>query len=70
MEQPNQPQHLQAPNDDQVGWARSVIDNAFNPALKRMIDTLNTELSVRGLRAGIEIQWFFENIEVPQKGGV
>jgi len=57
-QQDNQPK--QDISEDDVKHAKHVIDNVFTPRLKRDLDKLNEYLKERGIRAGIEVQWFFD----------
>jgi len=47
-------------SEDDVEYAKHIIDNIFTPKLKKDLDKINEHLKERGVRAGIEIQWFFD----------
>ena len=53
-------QKLTTATQDDVAWAKQIIDGAFTPSLKKMIDTLNKTLATRNIRAGLEITWYFD----------
>ncbi len=46
-----------------MAWAKSIIDQAFVPRLKGMVSTLNDSLAEKGIRAGIDINWYFDKEE-------
>jgi len=50
--------------DNDIAYAKLVIDQAFNPALKRLVDNLNQTLSKRNIRAGVEVQFIFDRFEI------
>lgn len=49
--------------DEDISYARQVIDKAFEPVLKRNLDALNKILSDRGVRVGADITWLFEKVD-------
>lgn len=51
---------FQTASDNEVAWAKHIIINTIEPKLKTMVDILNSELSKRGVRAGLEIIWRFD----------
>ena len=57
----------QAPTDSDVAYARAVVDRVFLPVLQQELDILNVHLQAKGIRAGIDINWFFDKIEVQHK---
>lgn len=64
MSKPKQkPLQLKTATDEDINFARKVIDQAFQPALERRLEVLNQTLASKGIRAGIEITWFFDRIE-------
>ena len=57
------PQQLVTATDSDVEFAKKVIDSYFVPILKKNVESLNELLSERGVRAGIEINWFFDKVK-------
>lgn len=51
--------------DKEVKLAQGVVDSVIEPELKRAVETLNEVLAKHDMRAGLEVQWFFEGISDP-----
>lgn len=49
--------------DADIAWAKQLIHLGFEPMLRRNIETLNKSLEKKGIRAGIEVVWFFDKLE-------
>lgn len=58
------PVHLavKTATDDDIRYARQVIDKAFEPVLRRNIEALNEILAERGVQVGAEINWLFQKV--------
>lgn len=54
---------LKTATNDDMAYARSIVDEVYYPILKQHIKTLNKTLEKRNIRAGIEIRWFFDRFE-------
>lgn len=50
-------------SDSDLDYAREVVDTVFLPVLQKQLEILNGHLSTKGLRAGIDIRWFFDRLE-------
>ena len=49
--------------DADIAWAKQLIGQGFEPSLRRNLETLNQALSRKGIRAGIEVTWYFDKLE-------
>lgn len=56
-------------SDDDMAWARSLVQGSFEPSLRRQLEVFNQTLAKRGLRAGIEVQWFFDKVVEEKEQG-
>jgi len=57
---------LKTATDDDIAYAKKVVDSVFYPVIKKQIDLINKTLEKRNIRAGIEIKWFFDRFEGEQ----
>lgn len=48
---------IKTASDDDIRYARQVIDKAFEPVLRRNIEALNEILAERGVQIGADFKW-------------
>lgn len=49
--------------DEKFAKARTLVDGVVEPKVKEVVAALNKTLEKYNVRAGVELQWFFEEVK-------
>lgn len=53
--------------DQQYKKAAFLINKVAEPAIRKIVDALNSELKKHGVIAGCELKWFFDKTPEPKE---
>lgn len=48
--------------DKEVGLAKSMLDDRFQPYVEKGLELINESLKERGIVVGVDLQYFFQKI--------
>lgn len=48
--------------DSEMRYAVGVVTKTVEPRVKTLVEELNKFLKSKGIRAGVELQWYFDGI--------
>jgi len=55
-------------SDPKYVQTKTFIETHIEPRIKEIVDHLNLTMSKRGIRVGVELTWFFDEIEASNEG--
>ncbi len=47
--------------------AAAFVTKQVEPRIKKLVDLVNEHFAKEGIRAGVEVKWFFDQIEVKKE---
>lgn len=50
-------------SNEKLRYASTLVTAAVEPRVFKLVEELNKTLAAKGIRAGIEIQWVFDEVE-------
>lgn len=53
--------------DARLQKVKTLIDKSVEPKVSRMVEELNASIAKLGMRVGVEVQWFIEEIKDEKK---
>jgi hypothetical protein len=51
-------------SDKKLKYAIGIITQEIEPRVKTMVESLNQVFHKQGIRAGVELQWIFDEVEI------
>ena len=54
-------------SDEKIKYASNLVTKAIEPKIEVMVEELNKMLALKGIRAGCQIEWLFDEVEPEQK---
>lgn len=54
-------------SDEKLRYATNLVTRAIEPKIQAMVEELNKMLASRGIRAGADLQWLFDEIDTEEK---
>lgn len=55
--------------DKKLKYATSVVKTELEPRIKKLVEEANKHLGKYGIRAGAEVNWFFDELGEPEPKG-